>query len=265
MRAPHLLILLAAGLLMTSCAAPTSTSGASASSVTAGGLAGSRWMLDELGGQPPLEGSVITANFSDDGAVTGTSGCNRYRAGVTINGDAIQVDEAIASTLMACDEALMAQEGAYLAALVAARTFTISGEALTLKDAGGATSTTFVAESQELAGTSWQVSAYNNGKEAVVGLLTGTTASVVFGDDYTISGSAGCNRLVGEYAVSTEGVIDIGPLGSTRMMCVEPEGIMEQEAAIMAALESAATYSVDGNRLEMRTAADQIAVQFTRG
>ena len=33
----------------------------------------------------------------------------------------------------------------------------------------------------------------------------------------------------------------------------------------MAALESAATYSVDGNRLEMRTAADQIAVQFTRG
>ena len=27
----------------------------------------------------------------------------------------------------------------------------------------------------------------------------------------------------------------------------------------------AATYSVDGNRLEMRTAADQIAVQFTRG
>ena len=71
MRAPHLLILLAAGLLMTSCAAPTSTSGASASSVTAGGLAGSRWMLDELGGQPPLEGSVITANFSDDGAVTG--------------------------------------------------------------------------------------------------------------------------------------------------------------------------------------------------
>ena len=41
----------------------------------------------------------------------------------------------IASTLMACDEALMAQEGAYLAALVAARTFTISGETLTLKDA----------------------------------------------------------------------------------------------------------------------------------
>ena len=165
MRAPHLLILLAAGLLMTSCAAPTSTSGASASSVTAGGLAGSRWMLDELGGQPPLDGSVITANFSDDGAVTGTSGCNRYRAGVTINGDAIQVDEAIASTLMACDEALMAQEGAYLAALVAARTFTISGETLTLKDAGGASLSTFVAESQELAGTSWQVTAYNNGQE----------------------------------------------------------------------------------------------------
>lgn len=265
MRAPYLLILLAARLVATACAAPAPTSGASSGSVAADGLAGSRWMVAELAGQPPVEGSVITAHFSDDGVVTGTSGCNRYRAGVTESGDTIMVDEAIASTMMACDEALMSQESAYLAALVAARTFTIAAGRLTLKDAGGTALTTFVAESQELAGTSWQVTAYNNGQEAVVSLLADTAASVEFGDDDTISGFAGCNRLVGEYSVSTEGVIDIGPLGGTRMMCVEPEGIMEQEAAIMAALESAATYSVDGNRLEMRTAADQIAVQFIRG
>ena len=39
---------------------------------------------------------------------------------------------------------------------------------------------------------------------------------------------------------------------------------MEQEAEYLAALASAATYNVEGNLLEMRTADDQLAVMMTR-
>lgn len=36
------------------------------------------------------------------------------------------------------------------------------------------------------------------------------------------------------------------------MTCTEPDGIMDQEAAYMAALQSAASFQFDGNRLTLR-------------
>jgi hypothetical protein len=45
---------------------------------------------------------------------------------------------------------------------------------LTLKDQAGAAVARFVAEPQGLAGTSWDVTGYNNGRQAVVSLLAGT-------------------------------------------------------------------------------------------
>ena len=44
------------------------------------------------------------------------------------------------------------------------------------------------------------------------------------------------------------------------MFCEEPEGVMEQEAAYLAALQSAATFSIEGDQLWLRTAEDAIAV-----
>jgi hypothetical protein len=46
-------------------------------------------------------------------------------------------------------------------------------------------------------------------------------------------------------------------------MCAEPEGIMEQEAAYLAALESAATYDVIGDRLEFSDPSGTRAVTYT--
>ena len=48
------------------------------------------------------------------------------------------------------------------------------------------------------------------------------------------------------------------------MACAEPEGVMDQESRLVAALETAATYHVEGPSLEMRTADDAIAVRFSR-
>ena len=48
------------------------------------------------------------------------------------------------------------------------------------------------------------------------------------------------------------------------MACEEPEGIMAQEQAFLAALAMATTYRVQGNTLDLRTADDALAVMMQR-
>ena len=57
--------------------------------------------------------------------------------------------------------------------------------------------------------------------------------------------------------------ITIGPLASTMKFCNDPEGVMDQEAQYLAALQSAATYRIEGNRLELRTADGALAADFS--
>ena len=56
--------------------------------------------------------------------------------------------------------------------------------------------------------------------------------------------------------------IKIGAAATTRMMCDEP--IMQQEQLYLAALETAATYKVEGSKLELRTADGALAATYTR-
>jgi heat shock protein HslJ len=107
------------------------------------------------------------------------------------------------------------------------------------------------------------VVSYNNGREAVVTVLADTRITANFGQDGVVSGNAGCNDYSGSY--QTDGnAISVGALAVSAMICAEPEEIMQQETDYLAALQSAATYQIDGNRLELRTASGAIAVQLTR-
>jgi putative lipoprotein len=63
--------------------------------------------------------------------VTGSSGCNGFGGKYIVEGDQITFSE-IVSTLMACDDARMAQEAAVLAVLSDTATYTIDGSTLTL-------------------------------------------------------------------------------------------------------------------------------------
>jgi heat shock protein HslJ len=227
----------------------------------AASLAGTSWTLTSLGGKTPA-GPVITANFQEDGSLVGSGGCNRYNAAYKVSGDKIAIGPA-ASTMMACPQPVMAQEAAYLKALEQAATFKADAAQLTLFDAGGKPLATFAPQNSGLAGTMWEVLNYNNGKQAVVGMIAGTHLTAGFGADGKLSGSGGCNDYGADY--KTEGKnITIGPIMTTRKMCAQPAGVMDQEAQYLAALESAATYSIDGDRLEMRTAADAMAALFQR-
>jgi heat shock protein HslJ len=247
-------------------ALPSPVPGAPASqaqpSAGADNLAGTGWTLATLNGQSVLQGTTVTLNF-ESGRAAGSDGCNNYTAPYTADGSNIQIKQPIASTMMACPEPIMNQAAAYMKALEQAATYKVDGKQLTLSDAGGKALATFTAQSSDLAGTSWDVIAYNNGKQAVVSVTLGTTLTANFGADGMLSGSAGCNNYTASY--KTDGrKISIGPAATTRKMCAEPPNIMEQEMQYLQALSTAATYRIDGMKMEFRTAEGALAANFQR-
>jgi heat shock protein HslJ len=241
--------------LLTSCAAMSSTSERPE-------LNGTAWVLSALPGQSLLAETTPTLRF-EGGRVSGTDGCNRYSAPYTATGATLAVGPKGASTQMACPPAVMTQAQVFMNALMQARSYRVTAGELELLAADGAALATFAAQSQSLAGTSWHVTGYNNGKQAVVSVLTGTSLTLAFTGDGKVTGSAGCNRYTATY-VSEGQKLTFGPAAATRKMCPQPDGVMEQEQQFLQALETVATARFEGDRLELRTAGGQLAVTLRK-
>jgi heat shock protein HslJ len=223
----------------------------------AGTLAGTQWVLSTLGGNTPLADTQVTLNFGEDGRVSGSDGCNRFTGAYTESGESLTFGP-LATTMMACPENITVQATLFGVALQSTQSFTMTENELALMRNNG-TLATFSKLSTELAGTKWVVTNYNNSKEAVVGVIEGTTLTVEFSDDGSVGGNAGCNNYFGEFTQG-DGTISIGPLASTMMLCMEPAGVADQETQFLAALQSAATYQLDGDILTLRTKDDAMAV-----
>ncbi len=226
-------------------------------------LEGTTWQLlaflDSNGmvSMPRVESTILLQN----GEAGGQGGCNMFFAPYTLDGALLTFGPA-GSTMMACEESAMAQEQAFLANLEKVASYQIVADQLQMADESGALVLAFEPQEQTpLTGTLWQAVSVNNGQEAVASVISGTLLTATFGEDGTLTGSAGCNNYTGGYTVDGA-AIQISPLGMTRMFCAEPEGIMEQEMAFGVALESAATFSIQGDMLELRTADGALAANF---
>jgi heat shock protein HslJ len=186
------------------------------------------------------------------------SGCNTYFGPVEVDRNEVAIGP-LSSTRKACAEDIIEQEGYYLTALESAATVDVEGDEMTVYDGNREIVLTFInVEPLPLEGTPWVLTTYNNGENAMVSVLPNTFVSAGF-DDGQISGSAGCNNYFGAYE-ATEGAINIGPLASTMMLCPDP--VNEQERLFLAALESAATYQIIANRLELISAEGALAAMF---
>jgi heat shock protein HslJ len=203
---------------------------------------------------------VETLIVFKDGTVAGTAGCNRLSGSYQVDGSNVKFGP-MASTMMACPEAPMAQEAAVMAAMSSAATYELTGDQLILKDASGKVVLTLAkAQSVSLTGQPWSAIAINNGKQAVTGVIAGSEVTAVFGDDGIVSGSSGCNTYTGQYTVDGTN-IKIGPLASTRMMCAD-EQVMQQEQAFLNAMANAATYTIELSQLELFAADGARQVTF---
>ena len=110
--------------------------------------------------------------------------------------------------------------------------------------------------------TSWKLESYAENGGDVVDVLPGSVVTLDF-QATQVSGSAGCNNYSGSYQTSGS-TIEFGPMAATRKMCAQPLGVMEQEAAYLAALEAAAEYDLRGDRLEIKNDMGEVSHVFTR-
>ena len=67
-----------------------------------------------------------------------------------------------------------------------------------------------------------------------------------FSPDGSLNGSSGCNTYSATYLVNGSQLSITPPLGPG-MMCAEPAGIMEQEAAFLGLLPAVGGYTIEGS------------------
>jgi len=122
----YVLFLLVASLVLSGCASQGKS------------LEGS-WTLTSYGpGASPIPSvadSQASITFNNDGTISGNSGCNSFGGEYKVDGDQVTFN-ALVSTLMACSEPLMAQEGIVYQVLNGTASYEIKGEILTISNNG---------------------------------------------------------------------------------------------------------------------------------
>jgi heat shock protein HslJ len=96
---------------------------------SAADLAGTSWAVVSIGGAPVVEGSGPHLTFGADGNASGSTGCNSMSGSYTTDGAALTLGP-MATTRMACEENLMAQEAAVLQALTGVSGWEIDSDGL---------------------------------------------------------------------------------------------------------------------------------------
>jgi heat shock protein HslJ len=225
---------------------------------TVAALEKTSWMATKLQ-TTDVSSAGITALFQD-GTLSGSDGCNRYTTSYTVNGASLMIKTPMAGTMMACPAATMALATKYTTALAQVSSYSIEDNSLFLKDDSGTTVITYREDAQTLSDTNWNVTGLNNGKQAVVSVITGSTITLNFTGETQVSGNAGCNTYSGGYS-ATGSTISIGELASTMMACIEPEGVSDQESLYLKALKNSTTFKIENNSLVMRD--DSGAMQVT--
>jgi heat shock protein HslJ len=233
----------------------SSVSSAAATEPAPPSLDATSWSLAQVGGAAAKPGGFL--GFAG-GNVAGSTGCNGF--GGTYKQSGVSLTIALGPvTQMAC-AGLDEQEAAVLAALPKVASFSQVGGTLTLQDAGGRGLVAYTAqEAAGLVGPAWNVTGLNSGNQAVTSVIAGSTVTATFGADGTVSGSAGCNGYSATYTLSGSD-LRVTPPTSTRKLCDQPAGVMEQETTFLAALERSVRVEPASNGVTLRGANDEIQV-----
>ena len=183
-----LLSLILGGLLLIGCtAAQNDDSTAALTDIT--------WVLQNYS-QPLLPDTTLTIEFSSDGQVNGSAGCNSYFGSYDLDGSSLITDP-IGSTEMWC-EGLMDQESTFLQALQTATGLTVTENSLTIHTPDG--DMQFApAQNAALEGTDWVLSGIAQ-NDAVSSTSIDTDITIKFADGQ-VSGNAGCNSYSGSYQI----------------------------------------------------------------
>ncbi len=221
-------------------------------------LSGTSWYAVQIGDLTPAEDIRSTISFTD-GKFTGKGACN------TVDGSYITRDQGLLHlnvyiTLVSCMEG-REQEKAFTEALGLTTAYRVEGQLLYLLDAEGQIQVEMAPiQPAQISGPIWQLAQINN-QGAISSLPAGVEISAQFVDQ-RIFGSAGCNQYFADYRLLGDRLSFSG-IGSTKMFCGEPEGVMDQEALFFQALEKAARFEIREQSLTVFDAEGVTLLQFS--
>ncbi len=134
-----LLALLSLASLAIAAAACGGSSAPPPTTVTVDELRSQSWQVETVGDKtPPVAGTTMTMSFAGDGTVSGKAGCNTFNGSYEATGGSLTFGP-MATTHMGCEQAIIDQETAFLSAVAATRSGTVTGSKLTFRDGSGAT------------------------------------------------------------------------------------------------------------------------------
>ena len=254
MKHRHLVALALSSLLgLAACtggAATPSPSSPPASADPATGLDGRTFLSTGISGGTLVAGSQVRIAFAG-GNIAASAGCNSMSGAYTIVGDRLDVG-LLATTEMACDEPLMAQD-TWVASLLDGATITLDGDTLTLAKDG----VSLTLQDREVAdpdrpllGTRWLVDGLISG-DAVSSVPQGVTAALVFAEG-RVNVEAGCNTGGGTATIGDSSIV-FGPIALTKMACDGPAMAVEQ--AVTAVLSGEAGYAIEAGSLTITNGA----------
>jgi heat shock protein HslJ len=220
-----------------------------------------QWEIEQIADESgtltsPIDGTSPFLSFADvttdESSVSGDTGCNSFSGPVEVGGDGSFEAGDFMMTLMGCPDDLGTQEGLILSHMSAADTWAVDGDTASLST-DGAVVLALRRIDTSLAGSRWLVTGINNQSGGVQSVLAGTEPTLGFQTDGLLFGTTGCNDLTGVYNFK-ESSIKIVEIDVNRGFCETPDGVMDQEQNMVAALENAATYAITGSTLNLRDA-----------
>jgi len=117
---------------------------------------------------------------------------------------------------------------------------------------------------EDLTAGTWVLDLYMAGDTQLKPVINGTQITAMFGADGLLSGSGGCNIYAAQYDAGEE-LLSIGPVASAKTICSQPQGLMNQEAAYLTALDSVAAYTFSGDELSLLDEKGRTVLVFSRG
>lgn len=221
---------------------------------TAVSLQDHTWILQQLNGTPPLEGSFVSIEFDGEQAA-GSAGCNRYFGGYTIDGNNISFD-GFGMTEMFCPDT-MDQETSYITTLQSATAYTLTAEQLTIQTNNG--DLVFApAVDSTLENVDWVLAGISQG-DAIVTTALDQEIMTRF-EDGTVSGQSTCNSFTGDYAVNGN-QLEIEAIAATLRACAEAER-NERESEFLSAWNNVDTFNIEMNTLTLFDEGGRVLMVF---
>jgi heat shock protein HslJ len=235
----------------------TASSGTGSPGASTLDLDGSSFESTAVEGYDLVAGSTISLGFAD-GSLSANAGCNTLAGGYTIDGDVLTA-ATLASTLIACDEALMAQDAWLSGLLTSGPTLAIDGDTLTATGTD-ATITMVKQADATIEGTKWVLTG-TVATEGVSSLPADAVGSLLITNGQAAV-ETGCNNGSGAVEVG-DGTLTFSALATTRKACTDELNALE--ATTLSVLDGEVTYEITGDKLLIRKdAADgEIGLQYT--